>query len=173
MSILIRTPKPDDHRKYILNMLHCEEDDNGKLVEKEYIPTDVTWIYGSTEEARQNHINDLIEDVIRNSSDETIRDKTTHVDKITKAGNIKGEFAEDETTILIIHNLKRANISEQEICRLIDGGCFNLGRFDWNNVYIFPKRVYISSDKTPEQIYARDQFKDRVIRRVTRVIKID
>jgi hypothetical protein len=136
------------------------------------VPTDVTWIYGSTEEARQIYINNLIHESF---TDEELLGAVTHVDKITKAGNIKGEFANDrgaETKVLIIHNLKRANINERDICRLIDGGCFSLGYYYWNNVHIFPKRVYISSDKTPEQVYAKDQFKDRVIRRVTRVIKL-
>lgn len=164
MSIPIRRPREDDHEKYIMKWLNCERDENGNLVEKEYVPVDVTWIYGSTEEERQNYINTLI--------DENMRDYVSHVHRITKSANIKGVFVE-ETEILVVHNLKNANIGEQDICRLIDGDCFDLGRWDWNKVYIFPKKVYISSDKLPEQVYARSQFKERVIRRVARTIKMD
>jgi hypothetical protein len=129
-----------------------------------YVPTDVTWIYGSTEDDRQNYINGLI--------DEDSRKYVSHVNKITKAGNIKGDFTNYKTKVLIVHNLKNANIGEQDICRLIDGDIFDLGYYDWNNIHIFPERVYISSDKLPEQVYARSAFKERVIRRVTRVIKL-
>lgn len=165
-----RYTAPEERVKYIMKRLNVEEDENGKWIEKEYIPTDVTWVYGSTEEARQIYINNLIHESF---TDEELLGTVTHVDKITKAGNIKGEFAEDETKVLVIHNLKNATINEQRLCRLIDGGCFSLGYYDWNNIHIFPEKVYISADKTPNQVYAKDQFKDRVIRRVTRVIKLE
>lgn len=164
-GITIRKPKPGEKRKYNLRRLNMEEDEDGNLVKKEYVPPDVTWIYGSTEEERQKYINDLIDD--------DMREYVSHVYKITKSSNIKGEFAEDETKILVIHNLKAANIGEQDICRMIDGGSFSLGYYSWNNVYIFPEKVYISSDKLPEQVYARSEFKERVIRRVARTIKLD
>ena len=138
--------------------------DQGIPIEKLFKTADVTWVYGSTEEARQDYINDLIND--------DMRDYVSHVDKITKSGNIKGEFAE-ETKILVVHNLKNANIGEQDICRMIDGGCFDLGYYHWNQISIFPEKVYISSDKLPEQVYARSEFKERVIRRVARTIKLD
>ena len=173
MSITIRKPKPGDHEKYILKKLHIEKDENGEYIHKEYIPTDVTWVYGSTEENRQKYINGLIENDISNDTEGDLRDKISHVWKITKAANIKGDFAEDETDILVVHDLKNANISEQDICRLIDGSGFDLGYYHWNRIYIFPKKVYISAEKLPEQIYARCQFKERVIRRVTRTIKLD
>lgn len=140
------------------------------MIKRMSTPIDVTWIYGSTEEARQIYINNLIHESF---TDEELSGAVTHVDKITKAGNIKGVFAKDETKILVIHNLKNSTINERRICRLIDGGRFSLGYYDWNNVSIFPERVYISAEKTPEQIYAREQFKERVIRRVTRVIKLE
>lgn len=140
--------------------------DQGIPIKKLFKTADVTWVYGSTEEARQDYIDTLIDD--------DMREYVSHVDKITKAGNIKGKFAtKGETKILIVHNLKNANIGEEDICRLIDGGCFSLGYYDWNNVYIFPEKVYISSDKLPEQVYARSEFKERVIRRVARSIKLD
>ena len=150
--------------KYIMRMINCERDQNGNLVQKVRVSRDVTWIYGSTEEARQNYINSLI--------DENPRNRVSHVYKITKAGNIKGKLVE-ETDILVVHNLKNANIGEQDICRLIDGDRFSLGYYAWNDIQIFPEKVYISSDKLPEQVYARSEFKERVIRRVARTIKLD
>ena len=101
MSIIIRRPKEYD----------CF--DKGIPIDKLSKPTDVTWIYGSTEEARQNYINSLI--------DENMREYVSHVYRITKSSNIKEEFAEAETKILVVHNLKNANIGEQDICRMIDG----------------------------------------------------
>lgn len=139
--------------------------DEGIPIEKLFKTADVTWVYGSTEEERQKYIDSLI--------DENMRDYVSHVEKITKAGNIKGEFAEEETKILIVHDLKNANIGEQDICRLIDGGSFDLGHHYWNGIHIFPEKVYISADKLPEQVYARCEFKERVIRRVARTIKLD
>ena len=139
--------------------------DEGIPIDKLFKTADVTWVYGSTEEERQKYIDTLI--------DENMREYVSHVYRITKSANIKGEFAEDETKILVVHNLKAANIGEQDICRLIDGGSFDLGYRDWNGVHIFPEKVYISSDKLPEQVYARSEFKERVIRRVARTIKLD
>lgn len=146
-------------------MRRSNYDNHGIPVGNAFIPADVTWVYGSTEENRQKYINELIY--------ENMKEYVSHIDKITKAGNIKGDFTDKETKIIVIHNLKNANINEQNICRLIDGGCFSLGYYDWNNVYIFPEKVYISAEKLPEQIYARAQYKERVIRRVTRIIKLD
>ena len=159
----------EEYKKYMLKFLNCEEDENGNIIEKEFVSTNVTWIYGSTEEIRQNYINDLIDDLI----DEDLLDCVSHVDKITRSGNIKGKFTQGETKILIIDNLTSENINEQYICNLIDGACFDLGHYSWNQIGIFPEIVYISSEKLPEQIYARSKFKDRVLRRITRVIKLD
>lgn len=127
--------------------------------------SDVTWVYGSTEENRQNYINSLI--------DENMRDYVSHADKITKSRNIRGNFTNKETKIIVIHNLKNANINEQNICSLIDGGWFGLGCYSWDSTWVSPEKIYISAEKLPEQIYARAQYKERVIRRVTRIIKLD
>lgn len=134
----------------------------GKLFNKQ---ADVTWVYGSTEENRQQYINSLI--------DENMKDYVSHVEKITKSRNMRGNFTDEETKIIVIHNLKNANIGEQDICSLIDGGWFGLGCYSWNHTWVSPEKVYISAEKLPEQIYARAQYKERVIRRVTRVIKLD
>jgi hypothetical protein len=140
-------------------------DHHGISIDEAFIPADVTWVYGSTEENRQNYINELI--------DENMKDYVSHIDKITKSRNMRGNFTDEETKIIVIHNLKNANISEQNICSLIDGGCFGLDRYSWDSTYISPEKVYISAEKLPEQIYARAQYKERVIRRVTRIIKLD
>ena len=142
------------------------EEDTGKIpVSKAFIPADVTWVYGSTEENRQNYINSLI--------DENMKDYVSHVEKITKSNNLKGNFTDKESKIIVIHNLKNANLNEENICSLIDGGWFGLGCYSWNSTWVSPEKVYISAEKLPEQIYARAQYKERVIRRVTRVIKLD
>lgn len=130
----------------------------GKLFNKQ---ADVTWVYGSTEENRQQYINSLI--------DENMKNYVSHIDKITRSNNLKGNFTDKESKIIVIHNLKNANINEQDICSLIDGGWFGLGCYSWDSTWVSPEKVYISAEKLPEQIYARAQYKERVIR----VIKLD
>ena len=162
MSYTLRRSK---HYIYFDDGIPIEKNTSKIPVSKAFIPAEVTWVYGSTEEERQKHIDTLI--------DEDMRDYVSHIDKITKSGNMRGEFTDEETKIVVIHNLKNANIGERDICRLIDGGWFGLGCYAWDSTWVSPEKVYISADKLPEQVYARCEFKERVIRRVARTIKLD
>jgi hypothetical protein len=135
--------------------------------EVEFKPADTTWVYGSTEANRQIYIERLIRDKLLPKQ---LSHCVIHVDKVTRRDEIIGKFLYSKSKIVIIHNLKKPSIGSLHLCRIIDGDYFYDQRFF---VFIYPERVYISSDKLPEQVYARCEFKERVIRRVARTIKLD
>lgn len=155
--------------------------------EVEFKPADTTWVYGSTEANRQIYIKQLIRDkLLPLSLDSGLLPKqlengasatsdlrshgVIHVDKVTRRDEIIGKFLHSKSKIVIIHNLKKPSIGSLHLCRIIDGDYFYDQQFF---VFIYPERVYISSDKSPEEIYENAPYKEFVMKRVTRVIKLE
>ena len=135
--------------------------------EVEFKPADTTWVYGSTEANRQIYIERLIRDKLLLKQ---LINGVIHVDKVTRRDEIIGKFLDSKSKIVIIHNLKKTSIGSLHLCRIIDGDYFYDHRFI---VFIYPEHVYISSEKPPEEIYENAPYKEFVMKRVTRVIKLE
>jgi hypothetical protein len=176
MTYFVRSPPrptPENVMKTTSKTIVNYMSSDGSYREIEYNPADTTWVYGLTEEVRQVYIERLIKDRLLPKE---LENGVIHVDTVTKRHFITGAFLNTRSKIVIIHNLKKSSIDSLNLCRIIDGDEFFHKRPTdrWRRyVSIYPDRVYISSEKPPEEIYANAPYKEFVVKRVTRVIKLE
>ena len=176
MSSFVRSPPSptsenvmQNTSKTIIQQLYSD----GTIRENGFKPADTTWVYGLTEEVRQIYIERLIKDRLLPKQ---LTEGVIHIDTVTKTHYITGAFLGSRSKIVIVHNLKNSSIDSLNLCRIIDGDEFFHKQHKKQRrryVSIYPERVYISSDKPPEEIYANRPYKEFVVKRVTRVIKLE
>ena len=149
MTIFVRSPPHPDDKNVLQRMskvMVMGHNENGERYEIVYPRADVTWIYGSTEKVRQKYIKDEL-------IDEDLLDNVTYIDEITKGHRIVGAVAEDGTQIVIVDDVKNKTVSSLNLCRIIDGDDFYY--YNRRYVAIFPRKVYVSADRLPEEVYAK------------------
>lgn len=106
----------------MLDWLNLEEDEDGKIKDKEYKPTEVYWFYGPTGSGKSLSVKKLIGNELKN--------KTTTKDKISIIHKIENGFAigsiSNETDILVLDEFRGSSMKFSDLLALIDGCSINI-----------------------------------------------
>lgn len=147
----------------ILDWLNVDEDENGDIIEKEYVPTEVYWLYGTTGSGKTR----TVKEIIRNE----LKEKRVKKENISIIHKFENGFAigsiSDKTEILLLDEFRGSSMKLSDLLMLIDGCSINV---KGSKIWIKAKKIYITSCFSPEKCYPNQRGTDNIaqlLRRIT------
>lgn len=150
------------HDREVLDWLNVEEDDKGNIKEKEYVPTEVHWYFGSTGTGKTRTVKELIK--------KELIEKTVLKQNISIIHKIENGFAigsiTDKTDILLLDEFRGSSMKFSDLLALIDGCSINVkGGKQW----IKAKKIFITSCFSPEACYPNQCSTDSINQLLRRI----
>lgn len=150
------------HDQEILDWLNVAEDEDGNIIDKEYVEAEVHWYYGSTGTGKSRTVKELIR--------QDLKSKQVTKQNITIIHKIENGFAigsiSDKTDILVLDEFRGSCMKFSDLLSLIDGCSINVkGGKQW----IKAKKIYITSCFRPEECYPNQCSTDSINQLLRRI----
>lgn len=150
------------HDQEILDWLNVEEDENGNITEKQYLPAEVYWFYGPTGTGKTRKMKQLVIEELKKKNIE--KKNITAIQKIENGFAI-GSIA-NKTDILMLDEFRGSSMKFSDLLALIDGCNINVkGGKQW----IKAKKIYITSCFHPRECYPNLDMNDSIQQLLRRI----
>lgn len=157
------------HDREVLEWLNVEEDENGDIVEKPYVPPEVHWYCGPTGCGKSL---DVRKTVIKELKKRNVEKKNVTIIHKIENGFAVGTISQT-TEVLILDEFRGSSMKYSDLLALIDGSSLNT---KYGKTWIKAKTIFITSCYTPEQCYDKLNAKDSIgqlLRRITHIHNFD
>lgn len=153
----------------VMDWLNLKEDEDGKIVDKEYKPAEVHWFSGSTGTGKTLSVKQTVGEMVKSGA--------VKKDEVSIIAKMENGFAigtiQPKTRVLILDEFRGCSMKFSDLLALIDGTSINVkGGKQWMK----PEHVFITSCFTPRECYTQLAAKDSInqlLRRITEFRSFD